>query len=115
MRLSGATPQQTVWIKAVPEPKTAKNHLHLDIHTGSVAELVELGASVLDDTLPWTEMADPDWQRVLRIHTLTRRTADVPHKRRFTPFIAAEGTFAPSVREPTPKSVSGCLRCLSDR
>ncbi|WP_433289430.1 VOC family protein [Pseudonocardia sp. CA-142604] len=60
VRLEGADPQQTVWISAVPEPKTAKNRLHLDIHTGSVAELVELGASVLDDTLPWTVMADPD-------------------------------------------------------
>ena len=60
LRLSGPNPQHTVWINAVPEPKTAKNRLHLDIHTGSVAELVELGASVLDDTLPWTVMADPD-------------------------------------------------------
>jgi Glyoxalase-like domain len=60
VRLSGVNPQHTVWINAVTEPKTAKNRLHLDIHTGSVAELVELGASVLDDTLPWTVMADPD-------------------------------------------------------
>jgi hypothetical protein len=60
VRLSGSSPQHTVWINAVHEPKTAKNRLHLDIHTGSVAELVELGASVLDDTLPWTVMADPD-------------------------------------------------------
>jgi Glyoxalase-like domain len=59
-RLSGAEPQQTVWINAVPEPKTVKNRLHLDVHARSVAELVELGASVLDDTLPWTVMADPD-------------------------------------------------------
>ena len=59
VRLSGANPQQTVWINAVPEPKTTKNRLHLDIHTGSVAELVGLGASVLDDTLPWTVM-DPE-------------------------------------------------------
>jgi hypothetical protein len=53
-------PQQTVWVNAVPEPKFVKKRLHLDIHTRSVAELVELGASVLDDTLAWTVMADPD-------------------------------------------------------
>lgn len=42
-----------------PGPKTGKNRLHLDVHTGSVAELEALGATVLDDTLPWTVMADP--------------------------------------------------------
>ncbi len=60
VRLSGPTPQETLWVNEVPEPKLAKNRLHLDIHTGSVEELVELGASVLDNTLPWTLMADPD-------------------------------------------------------
>jgi Glyoxalase-like domain len=60
VRLEGPTPQETLWVNAVPEPKAVKNRLHLDIHTGSVEELVELGASVLDDTLPWTVMADPE-------------------------------------------------------
>ncbi|WP_219415916.1 VOC family protein [Pseudonocardia nigra] len=60
VRLPGPTPQHTVWVNAVPEPKVVKNRLHLDVHTGSVAELVELGATVLDDTLPWTVMADPE-------------------------------------------------------
>ena len=60
VRLEGPTSQETLWVNAVPEPKAVKNRLHLDIHTGSVEELVELGASVLDDTLPWTVMADPD-------------------------------------------------------
>jgi hypothetical protein len=60
VRLAGPPPQPTVWVNAVPEPKVVKNRLHLDIHTESVDELVEFGASVLDDTLPWTLMADPD-------------------------------------------------------
>ena len=60
VRLDGPSPRDTVWVNAVPEPKAAKNRLHLDVHTGSVAELEALGAAVLDDTLPWTVMADPD-------------------------------------------------------
>jgi catechol 2,3-dioxygenase-like lactoylglutathione lyase family enzyme len=60
VRLSGPAPQHTVWVNAVPEPKVVKNRLHLDVHAGSVAELVELGASVVDDTHPWTVLADPD-------------------------------------------------------
>jgi hypothetical protein len=60
VRLSGPAPQQTVWVNAVPEPKVVKNRMHLDVHTGSVEELVELGATVLDDSHQWTVMADPD-------------------------------------------------------
>jgi hypothetical protein len=48
-----------VWVNVVPEPKTAKHRLHLDVHTGSVAELEAMGAIVLDGTsFPWTVMAD---------------------------------------------------------
>jgi catechol 2,3-dioxygenase-like lactoylglutathione lyase family enzyme len=60
IRLDGPGPRYTVWVNAVPEPRTVKNRLHLDVHTRSVAELEALGAAVLDDTLPWTVMADPD-------------------------------------------------------
>jgi hypothetical protein len=56
----GPTPRHTIWVNLVPDPKVAKHRLHLDVHTGSVAELVKLGATVLDDTLPWTLMADPE-------------------------------------------------------
>jgi catechol 2,3-dioxygenase-like lactoylglutathione lyase family enzyme len=47
----------------VPEPKTVKNRVHLDLHTDAVATLVGLGAVVLPeqhDEDPWTVMADPD-------------------------------------------------------
>ncbi|MDO9380615.1 MAG: VOC family protein [Nocardioidaceae bacterium] len=59
--LDGATPQHRVWINEVPEPVTAKQRVHLDLHVGAVAELEALGARVLPgwDT-PWTVMADPD-------------------------------------------------------
>jgi predicted enzyme related to lactoylglutathione lyase len=52
----------------VPEPKTAKNRLHLDFHTedmaGEVARLVGLGAGVVAERslgdFSWTVLADPD-------------------------------------------------------
>ena len=54
--------------QAVPEDKSAKNRLHLDIHSDDMAEtvqdLVALGASVLgentSETTSWTVMADPE-------------------------------------------------------
>jgi hypothetical protein len=54
----------------VPEPKTAKNRLHLDLHPGEgrradeVARLRALGARVLDEVKEpsgsWVVMADPE-------------------------------------------------------
>ncbi|KQY57656.1 VOC family protein [Nocardioides sp. Root140] len=59
--LSGATKEQAVWVNTVPEPRSVKHRLHLDIHTGSVSALVDLGATVVDDTsFPWTVMTDPE-------------------------------------------------------
>ena len=47
-----------MWINAVPEPKTVKNRMHLDVHARSVDELLALGATVLDEQPRWTVMAD---------------------------------------------------------
>jgi len=59
--LSGPTPQHRVWINAVPEPKTVKQRLHLDVHAASVDEHVGWGATVLDaESFRWTVMADPE-------------------------------------------------------
>ena len=52
--------EHTVWVNQVAEPVTVKQRVHLDLHVGAVAELVALGATVLDDTLPWTLMRDPE-------------------------------------------------------
>ena len=53
---------------AVPEPKTAKNRMHLDVAApdpeAEVARLVELGATRVADTdeygYTWTVMTDPE-------------------------------------------------------
>ena len=60
-RLLGPTPEHTIWVNRVAEPKTVKHRMHLDVNTESVERLVELGARVLDaDSFRWTVMADPE-------------------------------------------------------
>ena len=57
-----------VYLQKVPEKKTAKNRMHIDIAVGDVdsaATRVEaLGGSklqaVVESSAPWTVMADPD-------------------------------------------------------
>src|SRR5260221_11440506 len=47
----------------VTEPKTAKHRVHLDIYARDLAELEELGASIVEPrhgTRTWTVMADPE-------------------------------------------------------
>ena len=41
--LTGAVPEQTVWINQVPEPRTVKQRVHIDVHAGSTAEIEALG------------------------------------------------------------------------
>ena len=58
--LRGPTPRHTVWIAEVPEPRTVKNRMHLDVHARSVDELLDLGATVVEPFAPWTVLADPE-------------------------------------------------------
>jgi hypothetical protein len=61
-RVPGA-PYESLDFAPVPEPKTVKNRIHLDVITDSVDDLVAAGATVLrakDDEIGWTVMADPD-------------------------------------------------------
>jgi glyoxalase superfamily protein len=59
----GPTPQHTLWFNRVPEPRTVKHRVHLDIYAESLADLEELGARVVlppGDDRRWTVMADPE-------------------------------------------------------
>ena len=66
----GAGMGRRILFQAVPEPKTAKNRVHLDLlvgpeaHDAEVERLVALGATVLgvhdDDAGRWTLLADPE-------------------------------------------------------
>src|SRR4051812_46591085 len=59
--LSGPTSGHRIWVNKVPEPKTVKHRMHLDVNAGSVEEIERLGATVLDaDSYRWTVMADPE-------------------------------------------------------
>jgi catechol 2,3-dioxygenase-like lactoylglutathione lyase family enzyme len=65
VRLTGPSPGHTVWINEVPEPKTVKNRVHLDVHTSSLAELTAAGAVIVEPAAPgraWTVLTDPDGQ-----------------------------------------------------
>lgn len=58
--LRGARPEQTVWINQVPEPRTVKQRVHLDLHAGAVEELIKLGATVDTEYDGWTVLRDPE-------------------------------------------------------
>jgi hypothetical protein len=63
--LEGPSAGHGVCFNTVPEPKTVKNRVHLDVHTGSLAELTAAGAVIIEPAGPgraWTVMTDPDGQ-----------------------------------------------------
>jgi predicted enzyme related to lactoylglutathione lyase len=79
--LIGSEPSTRVWMNVVPETKTAKHRVHLDVHCGSVDDLVALGATVLEPAGPehgWTVMADPEGGEFC---AFVRGPADLPSYR----------------------------------
>lgn len=61
--VGGTAEGMGIAICRVPEPKTVKNRVHLDLHTASVDDLVALGATVAPvqhDEDSWTVMVDPE-------------------------------------------------------
>jgi hypothetical protein len=56
-------PFECLVFAAVPEPKTVKNRIHLDLTTPDVQRLLDAGATLLrgpDDEISWHVLADPD-------------------------------------------------------
>jgi len=51
-----------VWFNRVPEPKTVKNRLHIDVNAESLDEAMASGAVVADEQPRWTVLRDPDGQ-----------------------------------------------------
>jgi predicted enzyme related to lactoylglutathione lyase len=62
--LRGDAPEKSVWINVVPEPKTAKQRVHIDVHAATVDDLLALGATMLEPAdefgRHWSVMADPE-------------------------------------------------------
>jgi predicted enzyme related to lactoylglutathione lyase len=57
--LEDGVPEHTVWINRVPEPRTVKQRVHLDVRA-TVDELTALGATVDAPQESWTVMRDPE-------------------------------------------------------
>ncbi len=57
-------PGGSIAMCTVPEPKTAKHRVHLDVYTAAIEDLVEIGARVVlpagESGFRWTVMADPE-------------------------------------------------------
>ncbi len=65
LRENPASPGPTIWVNGVPEPKSGKVRLHLDVdlRTGqTVDDLLALGATVLSEPgeVRWWVLADPE-------------------------------------------------------
>jgi hypothetical protein len=61
--LTGPSPQHTIWVNRVPEAKTVKHRVHLDVYARDLADLRALGATVVEPrhgARTWTVMADPE-------------------------------------------------------
>ncbi len=58
--LTDGVPEHSLWLNVVPESKTVKQRVHLDVHVAAVSDQVRLGARVLDESQRWTVMADPE-------------------------------------------------------
>jgi len=54
--------QIQVWLNVVPEPKSVKNRVHLDVNAESVQRATDAGARVHEVYERWTVLLDPDGQ-----------------------------------------------------
>lgn len=60
----------SIWFQSVPEPKTSKNRIHLDVYVTPrdradlTARLVALGGSILAEYPTFTVLADPEGNEV---------------------------------------------------
>ncbi len=60
-QLDGPTPEHRIWVNTVPEPVTVKQRVHLDVHAGSVDDVLALGATPDDlDSFGWKVLRDPE-------------------------------------------------------
>lgn len=58
--LRGSADEQAVWLNVVPETKSVKHRVHLDVDTDAISRLVAAGATVVDTSHPWTVLRDPE-------------------------------------------------------
>src|SRR4029453_7075576 len=59
-RLVDDVSEHTLWVNKVPEPRTVKQRVPLDVDVSAVSDLTDLGAVIIDETQSWTVLADPE-------------------------------------------------------
>jgi predicted enzyme related to lactoylglutathione lyase len=79
-----------VWLNVVPEPKTVKNRIHLDVNAESLRRALDAGATVLEELPRWTVLADPDGQE----HCVFVRTGPIESRAYELVWDCAEGPEA---------------------
>jgi hypothetical protein len=60
--LDDASGRAVAWVNPVPEPKTVKNRMHLDVNAEGLDAALAAGATITDDRHRWTVMTSPDGQ-----------------------------------------------------
>ena len=62
--LRGERPEQTIWVNAVPEPRTVKQRVHLDVVMPSLDAVLALGATLVapaaETGFHWDGLFDPE-------------------------------------------------------
>ncbi len=60
--VKGPSGAPSLWFQKVPEPKSAKNRVHLDLVAaeGELERLLSLGASVVERQPEWLVLGDPE-------------------------------------------------------
>lgn len=59
-KLTGTTPQHTVWVNTVPEAKSVKHRVHLDVWLDAVSDARDFGARIDAELPAWTVLEDPE-------------------------------------------------------
>ena len=78
--LDGDRPSDRVWLNVVPEAKTVKNRIHLDVNAESFGPALEAGARVFQESERWTTFLDPEGQEFCvfpRPEPITTRTYEL--------------------------------------
>ncbi len=52
--------EHVIWLNVVREAKSVKQRVHLDVNIDAISRLVAAGARVVDTSLPWTVLSDPE-------------------------------------------------------
>ncbi len=58
--LRGSGPGEEVWVNLVPEPRTVKQRVHLDVRAASLEPFAGLERLTGDGEFAWTTFADPE-------------------------------------------------------